>query len=182
MNSADELRNDIDYLAKEIVRASHRFDRGKPRTSRLFTFAESCTGGLVASSVTGVSGVSEFFPGSAVTYSNRSKIEFLSVTPETIDRHGAVSGECAAEMAWGALRLFDARLAVSVTGVAGPGGGTAEKPVGTVWFALAREDGRMSLRRGIYSGRGRCGVQQRAVKTALKLLLAGLVGLAKISL
>ena len=142
--------------------------------TNVFTFAESCTGGLLASSITSMPGVSAVFPGSVVTYSNRAKIEHLSVNPETIERHGAVSGQCAVEMAKGALGMFDAAMAVSVTGVAGPDGGSGEKPVGTVWFAIAHYDGRMRLKRGFYPGRDREGVQRMAVLAALGLLADGL--------
>ena len=143
-------------------------------SENVFTFAESCTGGLLASSLTSLPGVSAVFPGSVVTYSNRAKIEHLSVTPGTIERHGAVSAECAAEMARGALGLFDTRMAVSVTGIAGPAGGSDEKPVGTVWFAIAHSDGRMRLKRGFYPGRPRGGVRRMAVMAALGLLADGL--------
>ena len=116
--------------------------------NNIFTFAESCTGGLLASAAASTAGVSAVFPGSVVTYSDKAKIELLSVAPETIERYGAVSARCAAEMARGALRLFGTVVAVSVTGIAGPGGGTPEKPVGTVWFAIAHSDGRVRLKRG----------------------------------
>lgn len=144
---------------------------------RLFTFAESCTGGLAAAAVTSIPGVSAIFPGGAVTYSNRSKIELLNVTPEIIERYGAVSGQCAAEMAWGARKLFGAKLAVSITGIAGPDGGSAEKPVGTVWFALANEQGIVALRKGLYLHRSRTAVRLSATKSALKLLIKGLITL-----
>ncbi|MDR1651510.1 MAG: nicotinamide-nucleotide amidohydrolase family protein [Synergistaceae bacterium] len=140
----------------------------------VFTFAESCTGGLLASSVTSIPGVSEVFAGSVVAYSGRAKIERLSVAPETLEKHGSVSGQCAAEMAWGALGLFGSLMAVSVTGIAGPGGGTDEKPVGTVWFAIAHRSGRVRLKRGYYPGNSRQGVRIRSVKSALRLLLDGL--------
>lgn len=147
---------------------------GEHADADLFTFAESCTGGLVASCMTAIPGVSAMFPGSVVTYGNRAKIEQLAVTPETLERHGAVSGECAAEMARGALRRFGARLAVSVTGIAGPDGGSPFKPVGTVWFAVAARDGGMRLRRGFYPNRSRREVQMCATRSALKMLLWGL--------
>lgn len=136
----------------------------------LFTFAESCTGGLAAAAITSVPGASDFFPGSVVTYSNSAKISMLNVTPETIDRYGAVSGECAAEMARGALDLFGTKLAMSTTGIAGPGGAVPGKPVGTVWFAAARYDGRLRLKKMIYRAGGRQEIQHRAVATAISML------------
>ncbi|MDR3354820.1 MAG: CinA family protein [Synergistaceae bacterium] len=170
------IRDEIRETARWIVRESANPRIRGRYEGRLFTFAESCTGGLVAHSVSEVAGASEVFPGSVVTYSNRAKIEMLDVTPETIDRHGAVSGECAAEMACGALRLFDSMFAVSVTGIAGPSGGSASKPVGLVWLALARADGIIRLRRGLYGGQGRRAVQLRAARSALKMLLCELLG------
>ena len=146
----------------------------KSADQNLFTFAESCTGGLLASFIASVPGASASFPGSVVTYSNGAKIEKLSVARETIENHGAVSGECAAEMARGVLRLFGTRAAVSVTGIAGPDGGSAEKPVGTVWFGLALECGRLRVMKSFFPGRQRKLVQICAVRCALRLLVKGL--------
>jgi len=108
------------------------------RQKRLtLALAESCTGGLIGTMVTSVPGSSDYLLLDAVTYSNASKTEVLGVSPELMRAHGAVSEEVAAAMAEGAIRVSDADLAVSVTGIAGPGGGTEAKPVGTVWFGLA---------------------------------------------
>jgi nicotinamide-nucleotide amidase len=103
--------------------------------------AESCTGGAIAARITRIPGSSEYFKSSIVSYSNESKVRFLGVRQTTLDEHGAVSRETALEMAAGALRANAADIALSTTGVAGPGGGSAEKPVGTVWMGLARRDG-----------------------------------------
>ena len=170
-----ELR--IKRLAAKILKLSLQLKNSKScgaSGAGVFTFAESCTGGLLASAVTSLPGVSAVFPGSVVTYSNRAKIEQLAVAPETIERCGAVSAQCAAEMAMGALGMFDASMSVSVTGIAGPGGGSEGKPVGTVWFAIAHSDGRMRLKRGFYPGRTRRCVQMTAVLAALGLLADGL--------
>jgi PncC family amidohydrolase len=142
--------------------------------TNVFTFAESCTGGLLASYMTAIPGVSAVFPGSLVAYSNRAKIEQLSVAPETIERYGAVSAQCAAEMARGALKLFDTVMAVSVTGIAGPEGGSRDKPVGTVWFAITHADGRTRLKRGYYPGSPRGAVRKKAAMAALDMLVDGL--------
>ncbi|MCX5785795.1 MAG: nicotinamide-nucleotide amidohydrolase family protein [Elusimicrobia bacterium] len=99
--------------------------------------AESCTGGLLSSLITDISGSSAYFKGSALTYSNTAKTRLLKVRPETLKKHGAVSEPCAREMALGAKKLFSSDYAVAVTGTAGPAGGTQQKPVGTVCFALA---------------------------------------------
>lgn len=99
--------------------------------------AESCTGGLISHTITTVPGSSDYFKGGVVSYSNELKMQILGVSAETIKNHGAVSEECVKEMAKGALKVCNANLSVAVSGVAGPGGGTPEKPVGTIWLAIA---------------------------------------------
>lgn len=102
--------------------------------------AESCTGGLLASTLTDIAGSSAYVLGGVVTYSNATKMALLRVQEATLTMHGAVSAETAAEMAQGCRRLFGSDLALSVTGIAGPGGGTPEKPVGTVFLHLSAVD------------------------------------------
>jgi nicotinamide-nucleotide amidase len=102
--------------------------------------AESCTGGLLAQRITSIPGSSEFFLGSIVTYANSAKVKHLNVRDETLQEFGAVSEQCAREMARGALRAFNADVALSITGIAGPGGGSEQKPVGTVWIGIATLD------------------------------------------
>lgn len=102
--------------------------------------AESCTGGLVSAAITSVAGSSDWFERGFVTYSNEAKTELLGVPGELIAQHGAVSEQVARAMAEGALAHSRAHMAVSITGIAGPAGGSADKPVGTVWFAFASRD------------------------------------------
>jgi nicotinamide-nucleotide amidase len=139
--------------------------------------AESCTGGLVASRLTNVSRSSEIFRYGWVTYANEAKITELGVPPELLEKHGAVSAEVARAMAEGALRGRDADLAVAVTGIAGPTGGTPEKPVGLVWFALARRDGAIDvLQRNLPATRET--FKYMASQIALDLVRRALSGIA----
>ena len=134
--------------------------------------AESCTGGLIGSALTDVPGASAVYPGGVVAYANEAKSVLLGVPPGLIARHGAVSREVAMAMATGARRALRADLAVSVTGIAGPGGGSADKPVGLVWFGLAGPGGVRAERR-VFPG-PRALVRDRARDEALRLLLIGL--------
>jgi nicotinamide-nucleotide amidase len=139
----------------------------------LISAAESCTGGMIAAAITDVPGASAVFERGFVTYSNEAKSEVLGVAPDLIDRFGAVSREVACAMAAGALSQSRADIAVSVTGVAGPSGGTAVKPVGLVWFALASKTGERRAERRVFSAGDRAFVRLRATETALRLLLRG---------
>ncbi len=132
--------------------------------------AESCTGGLVAGAITDVPGASEIFDRGFVTYSNASKIEMLGVRAATLETHGAVSRETAIEMAQGALKHSRATIAVSITGIAGPDGGSAEKPVGLVHFACARRDGVTHVERR-FGPLSRDEIRAAAVVQALEMLI-----------
>jgi nicotinamide-nucleotide amidase len=132
--------------------------------------AESCTGGLVASALTAIAGSSDVVDCGFVTYSNAAKKAMLAVPAATLERHGAVSAETAAAMAAGALRRSQADLSVAITGIAGPGGGSQQKPVGLVHFAAAHRDGRRLERRRLFGKIGRRRVRQRSVAEALDLL------------
>lgn len=129
--------------------------------------AESCTGGGIAQAVTEVAGSSAWFERGFVTYSNLSKKQMLGVAEETLQRHGAVSEAVVREMAAGALRHSGAQVALSVSGIAGPDGGTPEKPVGTVWFAWALRDGPVVSRMHRLDG-NRAEVRVKAVRIALQ--------------
>jgi len=130
--------------------------------------AESCTGGLVGASITDVAGSSLVFLGSAVCYSNSAKTSLLGVDSGVIKARGAVSGECAAEMARGARQVFGSDLAVSVTGIAGPEGGSPEKPVGTVWFGVSGRKGDSAFLRNLSGDRAH--VRRWATAIALETL------------
>jgi len=140
------------------------------RDARLAT-AESCTGGLVAAACTSRAGSSAWFERGVVSYSNAAKSELLDVAPALIARHGAVSAEVACAMAAGLLGRAPARFAVAVTGIAGPDGGTALKPVGTVWIATAARGAGAEATLLNASG-DRAAVRERSVVSALELVLA----------
>jgi nicotinamide-nucleotide amidase len=135
--------------------------------------AESCTGGLIAGACTEISGSSDWFDRGFVTYSNAAKTEMLGVPATLIQAHGAVSEAVACAMAAGALARSQAQCAVAVTGVAGPTGGSADKPVGTVWLAWATPSGQVEAKRHLFSG-DRAAVRQATVAQALSGLLARL--------
>ncbi len=140
----------------------------RARGWRLAT-AESCTGGLIAAALTHVAGSSDVVDRGFVTYSNAAKTEMLGVAATLIEQHGAVSQPVAAAMAQGALAGSLAEVSVSVTGVAGPGGGTALKPVGLVWFGCARRGGDVRTEHRIFPG-DRAAVRAATVGFALGLL------------
>jgi len=152
--------------ATEILAANRAVDR-------TLVLAESCTGGLVAAALTAVAGSSDVFSAGFVTYCNAAKTQMLDVDPEIFVRHGAVSPECARAMAAGALAHSAASLAVSITGVAGPGGGSPEKPVGLVVFARAlRLAGPRShyVQRVFFQSADRTAIRRAALLYALELL------------
>jgi nicotinamide-nucleotide amidase len=132
--------------------------------------AESCTGGLIAGALTEIAGSSDVFDRGFVTYSNAAKQRMLGVAAVILERHGAVSRETAEAMAEGALTASKADLVVAVTGIAGPGGGSPDKPVGLVHLAAAARDGERLHREKRYGDIGRSGVRKQAVAEALAML------------
>ena len=134
------------------------------------TTAESCTGGFLSTLITRKSGASAIFDRGFITYSNASKTELLGVPEETINTHGAVSPETAEAMAKGALKNSEADLSISITGIAGPSGGTDDKPVGLVYFGFALKGGSSGSIKETFTG-DRHDIQNQAAKKALKNLL-----------
>jgi nicotinamide-nucleotide amidase len=139
------------------------------------SLAESCTGGLLAARLTDVPGASEVFERGFVTYANQAKVEELGIDPALVERHGSVSVEVAVAMAEGACRVAGAQVGVGITGIAGPDGGTAEKPVGLVFIALEGPFGRQ-VRRNLFPG-GRERVRYQSTQVAFELLRRALLGL-----
>ena len=133
--------------------------------------AESCTGGGVGSAITAVPGSSAVFAGGIISYANEVKRDVLGVAAQALDEYGAVSPQVAAQMAEGARRLLKTDLAVSLTGIAGPDGGSDEKPVGLVWFGLATKDG-VRTEKAIFRG-DRAKVREQAITHALGMLTIG---------
>jgi nicotinamide-nucleotide amidase len=132
--------------------------------------AESCTGGGVAQAVTEIPGSSDWFERGFVTYANAAKVEMLGVSQETLGLHGAVSEAAVREMAEGALRHSHAHISLAVSGIAGPGGGTPEKPVGLVWFAWSQRNGVTHARKHLLNG-NRAEIRAQSVRIALQGLL-----------
>ncbi|ODT03957.1 MAG: damage-inducible protein CinA [Mesorhizobium sp. SCN 65-20] len=131
--------------------------------------AESCTGGMIIAALTDIAGSSAVVDRGFVTYSNEAKKDMLGVSEETLKAHGAVSRETALEMAAGALAHSRASLALAVTGVAGPSGGSAEKPVGLVWFGVARKGMPVEAEFRLFEDKGRDFIRRETVRTALGL-------------
>jgi nicotinamide-nucleotide amidase len=138
---------------------------------RKLVTAESCTGGLIAAACTAVAGSSDWFERGFVTYSNEAKSESIGVDAALIAAHGAVSEPVARAMAEGALAHAKAQLAVAVTGIAGPGGGSREKPVGTVWLALASTDGEPTRTELLQLAGDRAAIREQTVVQALQRLI-----------
>jgi nicotinamide-nucleotide amidase len=149
--------------------AKHVLELCRARGLRVAT-AESCTGGLVAAALTEIAGSSDVVDRGFVTYSNEAKAELLGVPLSTLKRYGAVSAQTAKAMAAGALKNSNVDIAVSITGIAGPGGGTKQKPVGLVHFAAARRGGRSIARKKLFGAVGRGRVRQLSVMQALQML------------
>ena len=147
--------------AKEVVELL--IQRGLKITS-----AESCTGGLFASHITSVSGSSECFEGSFVTYSNEIKHRMINVRKETLDKYGAVSEECVLEMAENSRKIMNSDLSIAISGIAGPSGGSDDKPVGLVWICLSAE-GYIKAYKNIFSG-DRQSVREQSVLFSLNLV------------
>ena len=161
-------------LPPELIEAARRVVDENRNAGRRVALAESCTGGLVAAAITEIPGCSDVFEAGFVTYSNEAKIELVKVSSDVIETFGAVSIATAWSMAQGALEVTQADVAVAITGVAGPGGGSEKKPVGTVVFARAERGGDPAdviADKRFFGDLGRGGVRLQAALCALELLL-----------
>lgn len=136
--------------------------------------AESCTGGMIAAAITDIAGSSDVLDRGFITYSNEAKMEMLGVSAQTLQTYGAVSRETALEMATGALAKSRAGIALAVTGIAGPGGSSADKPVGLVWFGVAVKGRPAETQSRIFDNKSRSFIRTETVRTALELGIAAL--------
>ncbi len=152
---------EIEYFATEVGARLHR-------QGWYLVTAESCTGGWLAEAITAIPGSSKWFDRGFVAYSNSAKQDMLKVRPETLTKHGAVSEQSALEMVNGAIAHSQAHVGIAITGLAGPSGGTSQKPVGTVWIAYAFPNN-VYAQRSFFSG-DRHGIRYQAVMTALQRL------------
>ena len=134
------------------------------------SFAESCTGGLLASSITSIGGSSKVFNLGLVTYSNNAKVKILKVPKKTINKYGAVSHETCLSMVKNLSRISKSNISISITGIAGPNGGTKEKPVGLVYIGLKKGD-KTIIRKNLFKNKRRISIQKATVKEALKMVL-----------
>ena len=133
------------------------------------SFAESCTGGLLSSSITSISGSSKVFNLGFVTYSNKAKMSVLKVPKKIITKHGAVSKECCLSMVKNLSKISKANISVSITGIAGPNGGTKSKPVGLVYIAI-KKGNKIIIKENRYKSSNRISIQKATVKTSLNII------------
>ena len=158
----------------ELGELADRFLKACAHKKILTATAESCTGGMIISVLTDIPGSSSMVDRGFVTYSNDAKMEMLGVSAATLDAHGAVSPQTAQEMATGALARSHAGIALAVTGVAGPDGGSEEKPVGLVWFGLALTGKPVIIEKRLFENNGRDFIRRETVRHALEMGLRAL--------
>ena len=134
------------------------------------SFAESCTGGLLSSSITSISGSSKVFNLGLITYSNKAKIEILKVPKKIISRYAAVSKECCLSMVKNLSKISNANISVSITGIAGPNGGTRLKPVGLVYIGVKKGNKIIIIKKNLFKNKNRISIQKLTVKTSLEII------------
>ena len=133
------------------------------------SFAESCTGGMLSSKITSISGASKIFDLGLVTYSNRSKSDILKVNKKIIKRYGSVSSECCEEMVKNLSKISKSNISVSITGIAGPKGGTKLKPIGLVYIGIKKGD-KIVVKKNLFKSKNRISIQKATVKRTLKII------------
>jgi len=158
----------------ELRELADAFLKACLRHGILAATAESCTGGMIIAAMTDIPGSSSVVDRGFISYSNEAKMEMLGVSKATLDTHGAVSRETALEMATGALQHSNAGISLAVTGIAGPDGGSPEKPVGLVWFGLARRGQTAIAESQVFQNNGRDFIRRETVRAALQMGLGEL--------
>ena len=153
-----------------MIKISYKVVKLLSKKKLNISFAESCTGGLLASSVTSISGSSKVFTIGLVTYSNQAKIKFLKVPKKIILKHGAVSYETCLSMVKNLNKISKTNIAVSITGIAGPNGGTKKKPVGLVYIGI-KKGNKIIVKKNIFKNKSRDSIQKSTVNQALKMIL-----------
>lgn len=160
----------MDLSSSETQPLAERLGENLSQRGWTITAAESCTGGLLAGALTAIPGSSAWFHGSAITYANRIKTALVGVSPAVLETHGAVSQDTVEAMAHGAARVFEAEVAIAISGIAGPDGAVPGKPVGTVWIAVATPNNTIIAREYHFEG-DRQAVRAQAVISALRATL-----------
>ena len=153
-----------------MIKTSYKVVKLLTKKRLNISFAESCTGGLLASTVTSISGSSKVFTIGLVTYSNQAKIKFLKVPKKIILKHGAVSYETCLSMVENLSKISKSNISISITGVAGPNGGTKQKPVGLVYVGL-KKGRKIIIKKNLFKNKGRVSIQKATVKKVLKMVL-----------
>ena len=152
------MRNLANKLVKKLIQRKHKI-----------SFAESCTGGMLSSTITSVSGSSKVFNLGLITYSNKAKIDILKVPKKIISKYGAVSSECCLSMVKNLSKISKADISISITGVAGPSGGTKLKPVGLVYIGIIKGN-KIIIKKNIFKNKNRISIQKATVNTSLKII------------
>ena len=152
------MKNLVNKLVKKLIQKKLKI-----------SFAESCTGGMLSSTITSVSGSSKVFDLGLITYSNKAKIDILKVSKKIINRYGSVSNECCLSMVKNLSKISKADISVSITGIAGPNGGTKLKPVGLVYIGI-KKGNKIIIKKNIFKSKNRITIQKATVNTSLKII------------
>ncbi len=152
-----------------IKNLAHKLVRELIRKKLKISFAESCTGGMLSSTITSVSGSSKIFNLGLITYSNKTKIDILKVPKKIIIKHGSVSQECCLSMVKNLSKISKANISVSITGIAGPSGGTKLKPVGLVYIGI-KKGNKIIIKENLFKNKNRVSIQKATVNTSLKII------------
>ena len=148
---------------------AHKIVKDLIRKKLKISFAESCTGGMLSSTITSISGSSKVFNLGLVTYSNKMKIDILKVPKKIISKYGAVSSECCLSMVKNLSKISKANISVSITGIAGPNGGTKFKPIGLVYIGI-KKGNKIIIKKNLFKNQNRISIQKAAVVTSLKII------------